>query len=64
MLVVVIISILLKYTNTQSFYPTVKVMKFLMQALHVSIDQMVSDYFKVQLHVSFAVIIVFIQHIS
>lgn len=39
-------------------------MKFLMQALHVSIEQMVSDYFKVQLQVSFAVIIIFIQHIS
>lgn len=61
---VVIILIFLKYTNTQTFYPTVKVMKFLMQTLHVSIEQMVSDYFKVQLHVSFAVIIIFIQHIS
>lgn len=39
-------------------------MKFLMQTLHVFIEQMVSDYFKVQLQVSFVVIIIFIQHTS
>lgn len=39
-------------------------MKFLMQTLHVPFEQMVSDYFKVQLQVSFAVIIIFIQRIS